>query len=404
MIKKSYKLIEFGNKEHSPLILLAIASIASVSVLISTFSISNAKLTFRHLFYKKNVKSALRRVAWYIKRSWIGISLIDDANFDITEDLSTDEIQPLQRFLQKRAHSLSPEEHHADWLYLHAYQIHQNARSGKIDHHAINAFKESASVLLAYCQQHPSSLDETSVKKKSTEIDPRFVSDATEILQTFSAYVPRERFRWYIISGTFLGLHREGGFLPHDIDLDFGIDAEDLDLNALISTLEQIPDMAIKNITDIPTLRIEEETITFDEKPGIIKLLHSSGIQIDIFIHHLLDGKRVHGSKIHLWANTPYGLTTRTLAGIDVFCPDNPDQYLTENYGDWRTPITEFSCTTGTPNMTLSPNMYSVAFFLRKLYIHILRGEYRSYHKTYHTLLEHGIVSDDTIHLPFLKV
>ncbi len=404
MIKKSYKLIEFGNKAHSPFMLTIMGILSAATIAAVTGTWGNAVLTYRQITQQKNLKSALRRVAWYIRRSWIGVSLIDDANFDITEDLSVDEIQPLQRFLRKREYALSPENYHADWLYLYAYQIHHDAQWGEINHDAITAFKESASVLLQYCHRQTINPDKQLFQETKKEIDPRFVSDATEILQTFATHIPYREFRWYIISGTFLGLHREGGFLPHDIDLDFGIDAEDLDLDALITALKQIPDMTIKNITNIPTLHIENETVSYQEKLGIIKLLHSSGIQIDLFIHHLIDGKRVHGSKIHLWENTPYELTTRNLTGVDVLCPDNPDQYLTENYGDWRTPVTEFSCTTGTPNMTLSPNMFSVAFFLRKLYTHILREEYQAYQKTHATLQEQGIISGDQILLPFLKV
>jgi hypothetical protein len=403
MIKKSYKLIEFGNKAHSPLLLAIMGVLSAAAVGVVTGSSSNATLTYRQIVQQKNLKSGLRRVAWYIRRSRIGISLIDDVNFDITEDLSVDEIRPLQSYLHKRERSLSAEEYHADWLYLYAYHIHYHARLGEIDYNAISAFKESASLLLQYCNRQPLRQDETRNKAKKSEIDPRFVSDATRILQTFASHLPPEQFGWYIISGTFLGLHREGGFLPHDIDLDFGIHAEETELEVLIHALGQIPDMTIKNITNIPTLQVQNDTVSYRERPGIIKLLHDSGIQIDLFVHHMENGKRIHGSKIHLWENTPFGLTTRTLAGIEVLCPDNPDQYLTENYGDWRTPVTEFSCSTGTPNMTLSPNMFSVAFFLRKLYTHIIRGEHQSYQKTYITLQQQGIISENQILLPFIK-
>jgi hypothetical protein len=77
---------------------------------------------------------------------------------------------------------------------------------------------------------------------------------------------------------------------------------------------------------------------------------------------------------------------------------------LTENYGDWRTPVKEFSCSTGTPNLTVVSNFYSISFFLRRL-VFITQGKEpkMSYEKVLSMLENQKIVVDKKINIPFIK-
>ena len=52
------------------------------------------------------------------------------------------------------------------------------------------------------------------------------VDDARTALADLAAALPVDEWRWYVISGTFLGLVREGGFLAHDYDIDVGVTAD----------------------------------------------------------------------------------------------------------------------------------------------------------------------------------
>jgi len=401
VIKKNYGLIEFSNKEHSIPTLFGIAILSSITVLISTLSTTNARLTFQQILYKKNVKSALRRVAWYLRRSWMRIDLIDDRNFDFTEDLSVQEIESVNNFLLRWKQKSLSAIYHADRLYILTHIIHENARNSIYDHQMISTFLQSANTLLSHCLNHTSQRS-TTKKTDQEKVSGTFKKDATEILNLFAQHLPNSRFPWYVISGTFLGLHRENDFLEHDTDLDFGINANDVDIESFIQALRDLPNITIKNITNIPEIYLHNAKITYSERLGIIKLLHTSGIQIDIFIHYLIDNQIVHGSRIHLWKNTPYGLTTRTLAGVKVLCPDNPDQYLTENYGHWQIPVTDFHSSIDTNNMMITPNFFSIAFFLRKLQTHIQNEEYIAYEKAFKILEKHRIIQNKNIHLPFL--
>src|SRR5690606_6081708 len=101
--------------------------------------------------------------------------------------------------------------------------------------------------------------------------------------------------------------------------------------------------------------------------PALMKLIHKNGLNLDIFIHHTETGRCWHGSLIHRWENTPFTLVKRELEGITVQAPADADRYLTENYGAWRTPVKEFDCTTGTPNLVVSRNFLSIALFLKRL-------------------------------------
>ena len=62
-----------------------------------------------------------------------------------------------------------------------------------------------------------------------------------------------EEWRWYVISGTFLGIVREGGFLAHDYDIDVGItvDPEHPEvLDAMIEQLGRSPRFVVKKVDD----------------------------------------------------------------------------------------------------------------------------------------------------------
>ena len=74
--------------------------------------------------------------------------------------------------------------------------------------------------------------------------------------------------------------------------------------------------------------------------------------------------------------------------------PADADRYLTENYGDWRTPVTEFNCTTGTPNLVISRTFRSVALFLTRL-AHFAHGDPGEYAKLRATLVADGMLRDE---------
>ena len=74
------------------------------------------------------------------------------------------------------------------------------------------------------------------------------------------------------------------------------------------------------------------------------------------------------------------------------------DRYLTENYGDWRTPVTEFDCATGTPNIRFPRNLTAVA---EHLHIAVLTPRAAEAGIAREVLLREGYVRGDNFCLPW---
>lgn len=410
MIKKSYKLIEFGNKEHNIVFLYMIGFFSFVTTYISSFNLNCAKLSFEQTL-KKNVKSSLRRVAWFVRRSWLRVNLIDDANFDFTEDLNTQEVDVVEKFLLSRENKIDKHIYLAENLFLLSYKLHSYAKKNDIRtlKLLIYEFQQVANTLLEYVLSNYKNIENKSNYQKSKTItneeNYEFVEQAKNILSIFAKYISKDIYPWYIISGTFLGLHREKGFLKHNIDIDIGINFEDIkDINQFIKDLGKLPDISIKNIINMPKINIKANEITYDDRLGIIKLVDVTGIQIDVFIHYKQGNKIIHGSKIHQWENSIFGLKTDILEGVEVYCPDNPEIYLSENYGDWKTPVKEFSCSTGTPNLSVAQNFYSIAFFLRRLtYIAQDKEPQANFIQVFNMLKEQKVIVNNKINIPFVE-
>ena len=65
------------------------------------------------------------------------------------------------------------------------------------------------------------------------------IEDAFLALADWNRIFSKERYKWFVISGTFLGLIREGGFLKHDYDIDFGIFYEDLLFDEIVNKIQK---------------------------------------------------------------------------------------------------------------------------------------------------------------------
>ena len=71
-------------------------------------------------------------------------------------------------------------------------------------------------------------------------------------------------------------------------------------------------------------------------KPIYLRLIHSSGLNIDIFLHYILENKIYHGTSSLLWENSLFKLKNYEVYDLKIKVPDNSDLYLTETYGNWR--------------------------------------------------------------------
>lgn len=322
-------------------------------------------------FLTGDLKDAFRRAGWLAKHSWLKTSLVSDPFYLFTDKMDQSRLAIYKQWLEARKPALSRAVYGSNRLMVLAQQIHLLLEANSphsyanLEEHpataAIEEFEALKKELLSLAPVTGKAGQQGKDKERTGDFS---LEDARQALVDLAALLPITEYPWYLISGTFLGLHRDGGFMAHDYDIDVGMHAEQVSLEPMLQKLRQQNLLALKKV-DYHLQVIQTDTgYTLEQKPALIKLVHANGINVDIFIHHLEDGIRWHGSSIHRWDNTEFDLEEATLEGVSVLQPVQADRYLTENYGDWRTPVTDFNCSTGTPNLTISHNFLSHALFV----------------------------------------
>jgi hypothetical protein len=143
----------------------------------------------------------------------------------------------------------------------------------------------------------------------------------------------------FLIAGTLLGFHRDGGPLAHDRDIDIGV----------FRTPEGGPDIA-GIFRAAPRILLPRIARPGDRYFG---LMHK-GVAVDIFVHersgpHILTGvSHMHGDI--QWRFSEFGLRSASYGGQVWTVPSDPARYLTETYGPgWQTPDTSFASAVSSP-------------------------------------------------------
>lgn len=137
----------------------------------------------------------------------------------------------------------------------------------------------------------------------------------------------------FLISGTFLGAVRNGGFIASEYDIDVGFFTADIGTDTVVQAMHESP-----------------KFIQVSANDKLIKAVHVKGTTVDVFAHFEERGLIWHGSNKHRWYNTPFELKPINLLGRDYLAPADADVYLTENYGDWRSPCAFWDTSFDTPN------------------------------------------------------
>lgn len=165
---------------------------------------------------------------------------------------------------------------------------------------------------------------------------------------------------FFFAAGTALGLVREGRPLGADSDLDVGVFDADWDRAALIEAFTRDP-------------RFDLDPHPQSSKVG---LRHRGGSPVDIFRFYEQDGRVWHDGVFVRWHNSPFGVVRRVIGGVEVPLPENVERYLTECYGDWRTPFPGFDAfTDDAPNLEVTRPDYQRVHFLRRAYEALLAGD-----------------------------
>lgn len=165
---------------------------------------------------------------------------------------------------------------------------------------------------------------------------------------------------FFFAAGTALGLVRQGRPLGADNDLDVGIFDDDWDRDALIEVFTADP-------------RFDLDLHPQTRKVG---LRHRGGAPVDIFPFYEQDGSVWHDGVFVRWHNSPFTVARQRIGGVDLPLPADPERYLTENYGDWRTPFPGFDAfTDDAPNLEVTRPEYQRLHFVRRAYERLTAGD-----------------------------
>lgn len=189
--------------------------------------------------------------------------------------------------------------------------------------------------------------------------------------------------RIFPISGTLLGLEREGAPLAHDTDVDVGLFADDPHHGDFISAVRNNP-MTVQ--TEVVRFNLVARLLNpwIPKLPGNavlykFKLVDPNDpsvttVRMDVFIHFRALGFDVHGGGNRLWINTPIALVSRMVSGVPMLLPRSPDTYLTENYGDYRTERKDFESATDCPNVVNIYRPSAVIWLIHKTRVYLRAG------------------------------
>lgn len=193
----------------------------------------------------------------------------------------------------------------------------------------------------------------------------------------------------FAISGTLLGIHRNGGLLAHDVDIDVGVHVSDPRLDEFLVAMRRSPmTRRIKSVrlgamtrylnAHIPPLPRNVIYHTFYmEDPAA----PGEEVSVDVFLHFRALGFDVHGIDIRLWLNRPIQTERVQVKDASLLLPRDRHEYLVENYGDYMIEKKIFENAVDCPNAV---NLYSPAaavWMISKLNLYYRAGWFDRYAK-----------------------
>lgn len=182
-----------------------------------------------------------------------------------------------------------------------------------------------------------------------TSVQETIIAEATAALAAM-------RIRPFLMSGTLLGIIRDGEFMAHDYDVDLGL-LPGNDIESARQALDGSPTFAAEVRHD----RVVAE--------------HTSGATLDVFLHVERDGLYWHRTEIHEWWNTPFDLVDHDVGDRTYLIPDDPERYLDENYGSWRRPAPFYDISFDTPNRRYRHDPAALRFLHSRCVQAIDRGD-----------------------------
>lgn len=140
------------------------------------------------------------------------------------------------------------------------------------------------------------------------------------LLKGLSHFKDRE---YWLSAGTLLGFHRDGGFIPYDTDIDIAVFGDE--------EINLPPEFKKLRFIDIGGKPMQRAYV-----------YQPTNVIFDIF-HYYEDGDQIYNTQekgtIKRTAALVKPLIKKQYLGHEFTVPNDIDAYLTEWYGDWRTPV-----------------------------------------------------------------
>jgi hypothetical protein len=189
-----------------------------------------------------------------------------------------------------------------------------------------------------------------------------FSNNAKDALLDLDKAFKNDKIMYFLMSGTLLGMIRAGEILSHDKDLDLGV-MSDISSSQITEAIFKTGKFWVININ----------------KPYCIRLRHVNGVPVDIFWHTEQNGYFLHGSNSIIWSNKVFGLKAQEFWGQTFSIPDDYDQYLIENYGNWKVENKNFDILYDCPNAQQVSHEKAIIHNHNKLFLASQRGDLRKY-------------------------
>jgi len=345
----SFRIFRILKTKRGPIIRGVTASLGWIATALLTGQTSLAALSARQ-FWQGDILQGARRIAWLARRGRLQLPIgKQDHAFDFTDAVTPHQLDQTAAFLLRHSARNTARIRTTDALFIAARKYAQGSTQRQDFVQAAQNLLDVMPSIAAVTLRDPPHMH--------TQLSGADAAQALHDCATLLQNTP-----WFVLSGTFLGLIREGGFLAHDYDIDIGV-MHDVPLADIQTRLQNSTDFVLRKVDIQPAYGA-----LANARPMLLKLVHRTGVPVDVFYHYdTPDGRTVHGSSLHHWFNTPFTLRDYSLEGVTVQGPADADRYLTENYGDWRTPVIDFDCSTDTPNLAIVKHPSNIAMFLQRL-------------------------------------
>lgn len=142
--------------------------------------------------------------------------------------------------------------------------------------------------------------------------------------------------------GTLLGVIRDGGFVEHDLDMDFSVFPETCDYKRLASALlsegfEFIHAFLYEGAITEVTVRYKGVPIDF-----FAYLNDGEEFYTQVYTFNMNEGDAVHRPGIRQFRPRIANLVTLKVHDISFLVPSNYEEVLTMQYGNWKMPNREW--------------------------------------------------------------